>query len=75
VGARKKLGRPWKIYGSVWKAGKRVRSTERTVTVSSEEELEVAERQLRSDLYEQVVKLYKTDVKDIKIEVETEVGQ
>lgn len=52
-----------------------MRSTERTVTVSSEEELEVAERQLRSDLYEQVVKLYKTDVKDIKIEVETEVGQ
>lgn len=75
MGARKKLGRPWKLYGSVWKAGKRVRSAERTVTVSSEVDLEEAERVFRGELHEQIVKAYGTDVRDVKIEIESEVGQ
>lgn len=69
MSGRKNVGRPWIIEGSVFKAGKRVRHIKKSVTISSEEELEKAEAELRKHLYEKASEKYGQDVQDLRIEV------
>lgn len=69
---RKNVGRTWVIIGNVYKHGKRVRHVKKTVMSSCEGDLEIAERDLRTKLYEQAVRAYGEDVKDLKIEVSSE---
>ena len=67
------MGRPWRITGGIFKAGKLVKEVERIVDISSEEDLDAAEKNLRDELSEQAFKLFKkVDLKDVRIEVESE---
>ena len=69
----KKHGRSWKLLGFIKKAGRTIRGVEKSVDASSEEEIESAERAIRSALYEKALKLFRGDMKDVTIEVETEI--
>ena len=73
MSGRKRVGRPWVVTGSVWRHGKRVRHVKKTVTISSEEELEKHEHELRDKLYEQCVKTYGDIKGEVRIEVSSEV--
>jgi hypothetical protein len=68
------VGKAWRVTGSVWKAGKRIKKVEKTIAITSEEELEAAEREVRATLHEEICKSFKkADFNDIKIEVDSEI--
>lgn len=64
----------WRVTGSVWEAGTRIKSVEKTVTITSEEELEAAEREMRNSLYEDsCASMKKMEYKGFRIEVDSEI--
>ncbi len=69
MSGRKNVGRPWIVEGSVYKGSKRVKHIKKTVTISSEEELEAAEKELRDRLYERAIRQYGDKIQDLHIEV------
>lgn len=69
----KKPGRTWKLLGFIRKSGKTIRGVEKSVEIDSEEAIEEAERLLRSELYEKALKVFRGDMTDVRIEVETEI--
>ncbi len=72
MSGRKNVGRRWIVRGSVWRGGKRIRHTKKTVTVSSEDEIEKAEHAMRDKLDEEYVRT-QGDIGELKIKVDSEV--
>ena len=71
--ARQKPGRLWRVTGSVWKAGKRIKTLHRQVTANSEAMLDAKEKELRRDLYERIVTEFpRSELKSFRIEVDKE---
>lgn len=70
------MGKAWTVRGAIKKSGKIIKEVERVVAISSEEDLDTAEKSLREDLFEVATKLFKkTELKDVTIEVESEVSK
>lgn len=76
MSSRKNVGNAWRITGSVWKAGKRIKKVEKVFSITCEQDLDTMERSMRDALYEEACKLFKkTDFSDVKIEVESEIDK
>ncbi len=72
--ARRNPGRKWRIVGSVWKAGKRIRRVTKTVIADSEAKIEQTEKKLKRDLVDQITAAYKgKELRNVKIEVESDI--
>jgi hypothetical protein len=68
------VGKEWRITGSVLKAGKRVKLLEKTLSITSEQGLDDAEREMRGALYEEACKMFKkSDFADVTLEVKNEI--
>lgn len=76
MASRKHVGKAWTIRGAIKKSGKIVKEVERIVAISSEVDLDAAERNLRAELFEAAAKAYKkSELKDVTIEIESEVDK
>jgi hypothetical protein len=76
VMAQKRVGRTWLLRGEIQKGKLIIKTVDKVVEASSEEELESAERELRSALAEEAFQNFKKgDLKDIKIEVRSEIDK
>lgn len=63
--------RRWILRGVVWKSGRQLKVEERSVEISSEEDLDRHEAKLRSDLAEYVMS-HPGDSRDVRIEIEND---
>jgi len=76
MASRKRVGKAWTIRGAIKKAGKIVKTVEKMVAIHSEEDLDTAEKDLRAELFEMAAKAFKkSELKDIAIEIESEVDK
>jgi hypothetical protein len=71
--ARQKPGRLWRVTGSVWKAGKRIKTVHRQVTADSEAVLDAKEKEVRRVLYEEIIAEFpRSELQSFRIEVDKE---
>jgi hypothetical protein len=68
------MGGSWRVTGSIVKSGRTIRSVSKIVQISSERDLETAEREMRESMYEDACRLLKkAEFGDVKIEVESDI--
>lgn len=71
--ARQKSGRLWRVTGSVWKAGKKIKTLHRQVTADSEAAIDEKEKEVRRVLYEEIVTEFpRSELNTFRIEVDKE---